>query len=122
MLPYTLNPSSYPPASNRLYRNRGDGSFEDVTEAAGVANAAGKSLSVTWCDFDMDGWLDLYVANDVSDNVMFHNLGDGTFSDNSHEAWVADYRGAMGLAVEDWDLDGDIDIFVTHWLAQTRRT
>jgi hypothetical protein len=66
----------------------------------------------------MDGWLDLYVANDVSDNVLFKNLGDGRFADHSHEAWVADYRGAMGLAVEDWDQDGDVDIFVTHWLAQ----
>lgn len=118
VLPYTLNPSSYPPISNRLYRNAGDGTFTDVTEFAGVANAAGKSLSITWCDFDMDGWLDIYVANDVSDNVLFKNLGDGRFADNSHEAWVADYRGAMGLAVEDWDHDGDIDIFVTHWLAQ----
>jgi enediyne biosynthesis protein E4 len=118
ILPYTLNPSSYPPLSNRLYRNDGGGNFTDVTETAGVANAAGKSLSVTWCDFDMDGLLDIYVANDVSDNVLYRNLGDGTFADNSHEAWVADYRGAMGLAVEDWDSDGDIDIFVTHWLAQ----
>jgi hypothetical protein len=118
ILPYTLNPSSYDAVPNRLWRNEGGGVFSDVTEAAGVANANGKSLSVTWCDFDMDGWQDIYVANDVSDNVMFRNLGDGSFVDNSHEAWVADYRGAMGLAVEDWDADGDIDIFVTHWLAQ----
>ena len=118
ILPYTLNPSSYEAAPNRLYRNEGGGVFSDVTEFAGVANPNGKSLSVTWCDFDMDGWQDIYVANDVSDNVLFRNLGDGTFSDDSHEAWVADYRGAMGLAVEDWDADGDIDIFVTHWLAQ----
>jgi hypothetical protein len=118
ILPFTLNPSSYPSIPNRLYRNRGDGTFVDVTEQAGVANSAGKSLSVTWCDFDMDGWLDLYVANDVSDNVLYRNQGDGTFTDQSHEAWVADYRGAMGLAIEDWDRDGDVDIFVTHWLAQ----
>jgi hypothetical protein len=117
VVPYTLNPSSYPPIENLLLRNDG-GVFTDVAREAGVGNASGRSLSASWCDFDGDGWPDLYVANDVSDNAMYHNLGDGTFGDISHSAWVADYRGAMGLGIGDWDRDGDFDMFITHWLAQ----
>ncbi|MDH3214807.1 MAG: CRTAC1 family protein [Candidatus Krumholzibacteria bacterium] len=117
-VPAALNPSTYEPHRNLLFCNKGDGTFRDVTHSAGVENLAGRSLSATWCDFDDDGWPDLYVANDVSDNVLFHNRGDGTFEDISHNAWVADYRGAMGLAVGDWDGDQDMDLFVTHWIAQ----
>jgi hypothetical protein len=117
VVPFTLNPSSYPPIANLLLRNDG-GHFTDVAREAGVDDAAGRSLSASWSDFDGDGWPDLYVANDVSDNAMFLNLGNGRFSDISHSAWVADYRGAMGLGIGDWDGDGDMDIFVTHWLAQ----
>ncbi len=116
--PATLNPSSYPPERNLLYHNNGNGTFTEVAQKAGVDNAAGRSFSASWCDFNNDGWVDLYVANDVSDNVMYRNNGDRTFTDVSHEAWVADYRGAMGLATGDWDNDGDMDIFVTHWIAQ----
>ena len=64
-----------------------------------------------------DGWLDLYVANDVSDNVFYRNVG-GRFEDISHAAWVADYRSAMGLVAGDFDRDGDPDMHVTHWVAQ----
>jgi hypothetical protein len=71
-----------------------------------------------WTDFDGDGWPDLYVANDVSDNVLFRNVEGRRFEEVSHEAQVADYRGAMGLAVGDWDGDVDLDLFVTHWIAQ----
>lgn len=118
MTPATLNPSSYRPQPNLLYRNRGDGTFEEVADEAGVANAAGRSLSSIWTDFNEDGWPDLYVANDVSDNALYLNLGDGVFRDVSHDSWVADYRGAMGLATGDWDNDQDLDLFVTHWIAQ----
>jgi hypothetical protein len=117
-VPFTLNPSSYRPEPNALFRNNGDGTFSDVARAAGVANPSGRSLTAAWCDFDLDGRLDLYVANDVSDNAMYRNLGNGRFEDVSHSALVADYRGAMGLAVGDFDNDGDFDIFITHWLAQ----
>lgn len=117
VVPYTLNPSSYPAVENLLLRNDG-GVFTDVAEEAGVANASGRSLSASWADFDGDGWPDLYVANDVSDNALFQNTGDGGFRDISHSAWVADYRGAMGLGIGDWDGDLDLDMFITHWLAQ----
>ncbi len=117
VVPFTLNPSTYAPERNLLFRNDG-GTFSETARAAGVDNATGRSLSAAWADFDQDGWPDLYVANDISDNALFHNRGDGTFRDISHSAWVADYRGAMGLAVGDWENDGDLDIFVTHWIAQ----
>ena len=117
-VPASLNPSSFQPQRNLLFRNRGDGSFVEVSASAGVEDSAGRSLEATWWDFDRDGWPDLYVANDVSDNVLYHNRGDGTFEDVRHEARVADYRGAMGLATGDWDGDGDPDLFVTHWIAQ----
>lgn len=116
--PASLNPSTYPPHENILYENNGDGTFKDVTLQAGVLNDKGRSLGVSWCDFDEDGWIDLYIANDISDNVMYRNLGDGTFEDISHAALVADYRGAMGIAVGDWDGDLDMDLFVSHWIAQ----
>ncbi|MEK7798372.1 MAG: CRTAC1 family protein, partial [Acidobacteriota bacterium] len=117
VVPFTLNPSSYPPERNLLFRNDG-GTFREVARQAGVDNPTGRSLSAAWCDFDRDGWPDLYVANDISDNAMYRNLGNGRFQDISHSAWVADYRGAMGLGIGDWDNDGDFDIFVTHWIAQ----
>lgn len=117
-LPATLNPSSYPPAANRFYRNRGDGTFEDVAVALEIDDPEGRSLSCTFADFNDDGWPDLYVLNDVSKNAYFENRGDGTFEDRSLTSLSADYRGAMGNAVCDLDGDGDLDLFITHWIAQ----
>jgi hypothetical protein len=116
--PASLNPSAFPPHRNLLYRNEGDGTFTEIGRRAGVENPEGRGLMATWADFTNDGWPDLYVANDVSDNALYENLGDGTFRNISHSARVADYRGAMGLAVGDWDGDLDLDLFITHWLAQ----
>ena len=116
--PASINPSSFPPERNLLYRNDGDGTFTEVGRLAGVDNPQGRSLSAAWSDLDADGWPDLYVANDVSDNVLYRNLGNGLFEEISHRALVADYRGAMGIAVGDWDLDEDLDLFITHWIAQ----
>lgn len=116
--PASINPSSFPPERNLLYRNNGDGTFTEVAEPAGVADPEGRGLMATWADFTGDGWPDLYVANDVSDNRLYRNNGDGTFEDISHPARVADYRGAMGLAVGDWDADEDLDLFISHWIAQ----
>ncbi len=90
--PYTLNPSAYAPQPNVLFRNQGDGTFEEVAEAAGVNDSGGRSLSASWVDLDQDGWVDLYVANDVSVNGVFHNKGDGTFDDIGAASLAADYR------------------------------
>ena len=116
--PVSINPNAFPPERNLLYHNNRNGTFTEVSVAAGVVGALGKSLEATWSDFDNDGWPDLYVANDVSDNQLFRNLHNGTFADISHEAHVADYRSAMGLAVGDWDGDQKLDLFITHWIAQ----
>jgi tetratricopeptide (TPR) repeat protein len=116
--PFTINPSSYPPHENRFYVNRGDGTFEERAAAAGILAEAGRSLGAAWADLDGDGLPDLYVANDVSDNGLYLNRGDGTFQDVSYEALVADYRSSMGIAVGDWDGDLDLDLFMTHWVAQ----
>ena len=117
-VPFTLNPSSYQAQSNRLYHNNGDGTFTDVAVESGVADASGRSLGAAPFDFDLDGDVDLYVANDVSKNGVFLNDGDGTFEDIGASSLAADYRGAMGMAVGDMDRDDDFDLFVTHWIAQ----
>ncbi|MDH3524388.1 MAG: FG-GAP-like repeat-containing protein [Acidobacteriota bacterium] len=116
-VPYTLNPASFEPERNLLFENDGRGSFTEVAALYGVSNPGGRSLTALWHDFDDDGRLDLYVANDISDNALYLNRG-STFEDAGLAAWVADYRGAMGLAAGDWNRDGDDDLFVTHWIAQ----
>ena len=116
-VPYTLNPASFEPLPNLLLLNDGSGRFRDVAPLFGASNPEGRSLSALWHDFDADGRLDVYVANDISDNALYLNRGE-EFEDAGLAAWVADYRGAMGLSVGDWNRDGDDDLFVTHWLAQ----
>jgi tetratricopeptide (TPR) repeat protein len=116
-VPYTLNPSSFDPGSNRLFHNNGDGTFTDVSEALHVTDPTGRSLGGLWHDFDDDGWLDLYVANDISENVLYHNVG-GRFEDVGKQACVAEYRSSMGLAAGDFDRDGDDDLFIGHWIGQ----
>lgn len=117
LVPFTLNPASFKAGTNLLFHNNGNGTFTEVAGRLGVQNPSGRSLGALWHDFDDDGWLDLYVANDVSDNAFFHNTG-GKFEDISHPALVSDYRSAMGLAVGDFDRDGDDDLFIGHWVAQ----
>jgi hypothetical protein len=116
--PAGINPLSFPPQRNLLYHNNGNGTFTEKAIPAGVADFTGKSLSASWCDLNSDGWPDLYVANDVGSNALYLNKGDGTFVDVSYAAHIADYRSSMGLAIGDWDNDGDMDLFVTHWLAE----
>ena len=117
MVPFTLNPASFTGGTNLLLHNNRDGTFTDVAPTLKVTNPEGRSLGGLWHDFDEDGWLDLYVANDISDNVFYHNTG-AQFEDISHPALVADYRSAMGMAVGDYNRDGDDDLFVAHWVAQ----
>ena len=118
MVPFMINPSSFPPQGNLLFHNNGRGSFTEVARQAGVEDAQNRNLSAAWCDFNGDGWPDLYVASDVSENKLYLNLHNGRFKDVSEEAWVNEYRGSMGLGIGDFDNDGDPDIFITHWVAQ----
>ncbi|MCC7044309.1 MAG: CRTAC1 family protein [Acidobacteria bacterium] len=126
-MPFTLNPNSFSAVPNRLYRNRGNGTFEEIALPAGVSNPDGRSLAATFVDFDGDNRLDLYVNNDVSPNALFHNIAAGAgraiFEDLSSATGSADPRGSMGLCVADLGAgshppDGRPDLFITHWIAQ----
>ena len=117
-VPRILNPHSFDPQDNVLYRNNGDGTFTDVTAELGVESHGGRSLQAIFTDFDLDGDLELYVANDLSPNFLYRNDGDGTFTDVSDASWAADFRGSMGLATGDYDGDGDLDLFMSHWIEQ----
>jgi hypothetical protein len=117
-VPFTLNPSAYDPEPNKLFVNQGGGRFREAAASMKVDDPKGRGLQPVWSDLDLDGDLDLYVANDVSANALFRNDGGGRFADASSSSWSADYRGAMGLAVGDYDGDGDPDLFIAHWIAQ----
>ena len=105
---------------NVLYRNDGDGRFTDVTATAGVANEQGKGLGVVACDFDEDGDLDVFVANDTTANALFVNQGDGTFDELAADAGVAlgesgRPEGTMGVGCGDLDGDGRFDLIITNF-------
>jgi hypothetical protein len=117
-VPFTLNPASFRPVANRLYHNNRDGTFTDVAAKAGVADPDGRSLTVTFADFDQDGQPDLYVGNDISSNRLYRNTGHGRFQDISAASWTMENRGTMGIAIGDFDGDGDNDMFLTHWVTQ----
>ena len=107
-----------------LYHNRGDGTFEEVSQKAGVSDPNGYyGLGVVWGDYDNDGWPDLYVANDTGPNFLYHNNHDGTFTDQGMLAGAAlssegDADGSMGVDFGDYDHDGRLDIFVTNFADQ----
>ena len=111
-------PQNFPPQPNYLLRNNGDGTFEDATAITGAANAKGRSLQAVFCDFDNDGWPDIYVANDQSPDALFINKGDGKFENRALWVNTWDPRAGMGVAVEDFDADGAMDLFVTHWVGE----
>ncbi len=118
------HPDNFDPQVDILYRNRGDGTFVDVTGAAGIDRAYGSGLGVAAVDFDGDGWLDIYVANDGNENQLWRNRGNGGFEDVALFAGVAlngdgAAEAGMGIAVDDFDRDGDPDIFVTHLREET---
>src|SRR5438128_11579198 len=109
---------------NRLYRNRGDGTFEDVSARAGLLAHAGKGMSVAFADFDHDGRLDAFVTNDTVPNFLFRNNGAGTFAETALVAGVsvpASGRpvSSMGTDFQDYDNDGWEDILVTALSGET---
>ena len=117
-------PGAYPPLSDRLFHNRGDGTFEDVTRAAGLRSGFGPALGAVAADFNGDGLLDLYVANDQANNQMWMQQADGTFEDEALLAGSAvNARGraeaSMGVDAGDFDGDGDDDLFMTHLIGET---
>lgn len=115
-VPSALNPHVFEPQDNVFYRNNSDGTFTDVTAELGVAAPGGRSMQAVFSDFDGDNDLDLYVANDTTVNHAYRNDGDGTFTDVSDDSWAADFRGSMGVSTGDYDNDGDIDLFMSHWV------
>jgi hypothetical protein len=103
-----------------LYRNNGNGTFSEVSKAAGIANPSSKGLGLAVGDIDLDGWPDLYVANDGVRNFLYHNQRDGTFVDIAYGAGVGfDTNGkpqaGMGTEIADYNGDGLPDIFVTNF-------
>ena len=117
-------PDAYDPLHDRLFRNKGDGTFEDVSASAGIRRHFGAGLGVVTADFNGDGWLDAYVANDGDPNQLWINQKDGTFSDEALLAGAALNRegkpeAGMGVDAADFDGDGDEDLFVTHLMEET---
>jgi enediyne biosynthesis protein E4 len=118
------SPSEYPPLADALLRNDGDGTFTDVSEAAGLRASRGACLGVVAADFDGDGWVDVYVANDQMANHLWINQRDGTFREEALLRGAAlDELGrpeaSMGIALGDPDADGDWDLFLTHLAGET---
>jgi hypothetical protein len=118
-------PMGLPRESCRLYRNNGDGTFKDVTESAGIRKAnPSYALTTVAADFDGDGWPDIYVACDSSPSLLYVNNRDGTFREKALESGLAlneDGReqAGMGLGIGDYDTDGQLDIFKTHFSSDT---
>ena len=109
---------------NRLFHNKGNGSFEDVTAAAGVDKEFGHGLGIVTADFNDDGWIDIYVANDGDPNQLWINQKNGTFSNDALLAGAAINRNGqaeagMGVDAGDFDGNGTHDIFVTHLMDET---
>jgi hypothetical protein len=102
-------PEAYRGSTSWLYRNKGDGTFEDVTARAGFFDVTSKSLGVTLLDYDVDGWPDVFIANDTQPNKLYRNNGNGTFTELGLKAGVAfseEGRARAGMGVDAVDLDG----------------
>jgi hypothetical protein len=124
-LPVACGPPGLTGGRNLLYRNRGDGTFEDVSDRSGISKASGTyGLGVSTFDFDNDGWTDLYVANDSNPSALYRNNHDGTFTDvavRSGCAYSQDGKpqAGMGVAIGDYDRNGTMDVFKTNFAGDT---
>ncbi len=118
------HPKYFDGLPNTLYRNRRDGTFEDVTAKAGIAKHIGRGMSVAFADYDNDGFMDVFVTNDNLPNFLFHNRGDGTFEEVALQAGVALTNNglpiaSMGADFRDFDNDGLCDLSVTALAGET---
>ncbi|MEM7432836.1 MAG: CRTAC1 family protein [Pseudomonadota bacterium] len=118
------SPHTYSALADRLFENKGDGTFTDVTSDSGIRSVRSKALGVSVTDFDGDGTIDIYVANDGVANQLWLNQGDGTFKDNALMSGSAlNFEGSpeasMGVDAADIDGDGDEDLFITHLRSET---
>jgi enediyne biosynthesis protein E4 len=117
-------PGEFPRTTNILYHNRGDGTFEDVSQRSGIAAKKGHGLGVAFADYDGDGFTDIYVANDGMQQYLFHNNGNGTFSEVGLDSGAAlnldgGPLSGMGVVFQDYDNDGLPDVIVTTLPRQT---
>jgi hypothetical protein len=124
-LAVACGPPGLPGGKNVLYRNRGGGTFEDVSEKSGIVRARGTyGLGVATVDFDNDGWIDVYVANDSNPSALYRNNRDGTFTDIGVTAGCAysqdgKPQAGMGIAIGDYDRSGTMDLFKTNFAGDT---
>ncbi len=124
-IPVNCGPRGLPPESCLLFHNNGDGTFTDVTDKTGVGKVKGSyGLTAVAADFDNDGWPDIYVAGDSTPSLLFRNNHDGTFTEEGLERGIAlnedgQEQAGMGVAVGDYNCDGLIDIFKTHFAEDT---
>ena len=112
------HPDNFAPVANILYRNNGDGTFTDVSSPSGIAASPGKGLGLAFADYDANGFIDVYVANDSVQSFLFRNKGNGTFEEVGLVAGVGFTEegkafAGMGTEFSDFDNDGHPDIFVT---------
>src|SRR5260221_10283516 len=124
-IPVFCGPRGLPPGVGALYRNNGDGTFTDVSDASGIAKAKGSyMMTAVAADLNNDGWPDIYVACDSTPSFLFRNNRDGTFTNIGLESGVAlneqgTPQAGMGVGIGDYNLDGHLDIFKTHFSDDT---
>jgi hypothetical protein len=124
-VPVNCGPRGLPTGRHLLYHNNGDGTFTDVTKQAGIASATeGYGMTVVAADFDEDGWTDIFVASDSTPSLLYVNNRDGTFREEGIMRGVAlsgdgMEQAGMGVGLGDYDLDGHLDLFKTHFSGDT---